>query len=250
MYNKAMDTDPIKFGSESSQPATPQPVAYDMNGRPLYAATPNSPQDTSNPAPSSPSPPITPDIKAKHDESVQRFPALNLSDGEYVISAIQRHWIGLVVPAVLTVFVVAFIMSVAINYPLIASSLGFSAGGSYAVVLLIGSLLSLIFLIGGYIAIWVYTNNRFIVTNESVIEDVQNSLFSRREQTVNLGDIRDVSFRQDGLLPMMLNYGSIRLSIEGDEAVYRFQYVTNPKNEATLLNNAREAYRSQHPSGD
>lgn len=245
-----MDTEPIKFGTDSSAPTAPQPVAYDTNGRPLYAATPSSPQSPPTPASPAAPQPATADIRAKHDESVQRFPALNLSESEYVISAIQRHWIGLVVPAILTIFSVTFIMSVAINYPLIASSLGFSSAAGYGLVLLIGGLLSLIFLIGGYIAIWVYTNNRFIVTNESVVEDVQNSLFSRREQTVSLGDIRDVSFRQDGLLPTMLDYGTIRLSIEGDEAVYRFQYVANPKNETTILNNALEAFKSKHPSED
>ncbi len=110
---------------------------------------------------------------------------------------------------------VVFVLSFAINYPIIASSLGFSDNEGYGLVLLIGSLLSLLFLVGGYIAIWVYTNNKFFLTNESVIQEVQNSLFSRHEQTVSLANIEDASYRQEGLIQSMLNYGSIRLSTVG-----------------------------------
>jgi hypothetical protein len=93
----------------------------------------------------------------------------------------------------------------------------------------------------------VYTNNKFFLTNESVIQELQYSLFARREQTVSLVNIEDASYRQEGLLPTLLNYGSIRLSTEGDETTYRFRYVANPKKEIALLNNAVEAFKNGRP---
>jgi hypothetical protein len=111
----------------------------------------------------------------------------------------------------------------------------------------IGTLFILLVGIGGYIAVWVYMNNKFFLTNESVIQEIQTSLFSRHEQTVSLINIEDASFQQHGILQTMLNYGSIRLSTEGDETTYRFEYVSNPKEQIATLNNAVEAFKNGRP---
>ncbi|MNI85773.1 hypothetical protein D3C73_1427960 [compost metagenome] len=102
---------------------------------------------------------------------------------------------------------------------------------------------------GGFAVIYVYLANKFFLTNESVIQEVQFTLFSRHEQTVSLGNIEDASFRQEGMLQSILNYGSIRLSTEGDETTYRFKYVANPKEQIALLNNAVEAFKHGRPVG-
>ena len=191
--------------------------------------------------------PISEQVRLRHEESARTYPSLNLSAGEYIISAVRRHWIGLVLPVGITLFLVGFIMSLAFNYSLIVSSLGFTDTIGYWVVLLISCLLSLLVLLGGYVAVMVYNNNRFFLTNESVIQEIQFSLFSRREQTVSLANIEDASYRQQGILQSLFDYGSIRLSTEGDETTYRFAYVAHPKQEIALLNNAIEAFKNGRP---
>jgi hypothetical protein len=49
------------------------------------------------------------------------------------------------------------------------------------------------------------------------------------------------------MLQSILDYGSIRLSTEGDETTYRFNYVSNPKKQIALLNNAVEAFKLGRP---
>jgi len=234
---------------------TPQPVAYDSQGRPLYAAPP-PPTHVTGPTPQvvhlsrAVEPldqPISPGVKARHDQSLRDFPFLNLSEGEFVISAVRRHPIGLVLPVGLTIFLVALTASIIINYPLLATSLGMIAPPSHGSVAFIGILLIILFLIGGYVAVWVYINNKFFLTNESVIQEIQTSLFSRHEQTVSLSNIEDASFLQQGIIQTMFDYGSIRLSTEGDETTYRFNYVTNPKQQIAILNNAVEAFKNGRP---
>jgi uncharacterized membrane protein YdbT with pleckstrin-like domain len=178
---------------------------------------------------------------------MRRYPHLNLSEAEFIISAVRRHPIGLVLPVALTVFFVALVLSLVISYPMIAESMGFLDAPSYGSILFSGALLILLFLLGGYIAVWVYVSNRFYLTNESVIQEIQVSLFSKHEQTVSLSNIEDASYRQQGLLQSLLDYGSIRLSTEGDETTYRFNYVTNPKREIATLNNAVEAFKNGRP---
>ena len=255
----------------------PEFLGYDMNGQPLYgtpkvAARPAPAKQT---APQQPSgqpqtafgddgqpqthyvhfsraiapeeQPVSPEIKAKHDESLQRFPWLNLSDGEYVISAVRRHPIGLFLPLFIGVLLIGLILSFAINYPYIMSSSGVMSPPDPGMVMVIAILLSTLIAAGTYIAVWVYQANRFFLTNESVIQEIQLSLLSKREQTVSLANIEDASYRQHGIVQSLFDYGAIRLSTEGDETTYRFSYVSHPKQQIATLNNAVEAFKNGRP---
>jgi hypothetical protein len=231
-----------------------KPVAYDTDGKPLFA-TPQQPTEpeiqhqvvhiarSNDPIRQE----ISPEIQKKHDESIQLYPNLNLSDAEYVISSVRRHPIGLFAPVFVTGLLVAMIATFLANYENIMGLLRIVNIPNFGTVLLLGVLAIILVLMGGYIAIWVYLSNRFFLTNESVIQEIQLTLFSRREQTVSLINIEDASFIQTGILQTMFNYGSIRLSTEGDETTYRFTYVANPRAEIAQLNNAIEAFKNGRP---
>lgn len=232
-----------------------EPVAYTQDGQPLYAA----PQQAGEAKPqfvhiarvAEPTMiEVSPEVKERHDESARSYPFLNLSEAEYVIRAVQRHPIGMLAPILVTTFLVAITASVMINYSLIMEYFGIFDPPDFGAILLLGTLLIFLFLVGGYIAIWVYLNNRFFLTNESVIQEIQTSLFHKFEQTVSLANIEDASFRQQGIIQSLLNYGSIRLSTQGDETTYRFDYVANPKDHIATLNNAVEAFKNGRPIND
>ena len=236
---------------EDTQPQnSPKPVAYDAQGNPLYATPPPAPQPTQYVHMSRAVEPevvtISPEVKRRHDESLEAFPTLNLSDHEYVVSAIRRHPAGMWFTIIMTALAISVIFALMMNFPLIAEVMGISMNG-YGLVILMGVLLTILFAIGGYAAIWVYMSNRFFLTNESVIQEIQMSLFSRKEQTVSLLNIEDASFDQRGPIQSFLNYGSIRLSTEGDETTYLFDYVSNPKRAIAILNNAVEAFKNGRP---
>lgn len=245
------------------QPQPQRPVAYDAEGRPLYAAPVDAMQAAPTPtvAPATPLPTqivhvaratepapvaVSEETKRRHDESLKHFPGLNLSEHEYIISAVRRHPIGMWAPLIATAFSLSLMFILIFNYPYISELMGLSES-SYGTVVLIGVLMSILFVIGGYIAIWVYMSNRFFLTNESVIQEIQHSIFSRKEQTVSLMNIEDASYNQHGPLQALLNYGSIRLSTEGEETTYRFDYVSNPKKQIAILNNAVEAFKNGRP---
>ncbi len=247
---------------QSTQPIpenqpTQKPVAYDTDGKPLYAApTDQVPTSDQRTAPSQvvhvarATEPIAVEVSAetkrRHDQSMKYYVGLNLSDHEYVISAVRRHPIGMLAPLIATAFSVSLMLILVLNYPYISELAGLSMN-MYGLVLLMGVMLTLLFLIGGYLAIWVYANNRFFLTNESVVQEIQSSIFSRKEQTVSLMNIEDASFSQRGPIQTLLDYGSIRLSTEGEETTYRFDYVSNPKRQIAILNNAVEAFKNGRP---
>lgn len=231
---------------------TPKPVAYDSEGRPLYAAPPNlSQQPVQVVQMVRPAEPIktevSPEVQARHEESVANFPSLNLSESEFIISAVRRHPIGLVAPVAITGLLVVIMLFLLMALPALTTGIGVGSSLNLGPLFLAGGLLIILFVIGGYISIWVYMNNRFFLTNESVIQEIQSSLFSHHEQTVSLANIEDASYEQRGIVQTLFNYGSIRLSTEGDETTYRFSYVAEPKKQIAILNNAVEAFKNGRP---
>lgn len=249
---------------EPVQDSYDQPVAYDAQGQPLYSHPPKVPVvPTTLTQPAAQQvvhiaramDPIKQDIsdetKRKHDASHRMYPTLNLSENEYIITAVRRHPIGLIVPLTLGTIMIAIALIVLSNYQAIVTAL--SIGGPLALtsaiivpILLFCAAIGL----GMFVIYYVYTNNKFYLTNESVIQEVQLTLFSRHEQTVSLGDVEDASYYQEGIFQDIFNYGTIRLSTQGDESTYTFNYADNPKERIAALNNAVEAFKNGRPVSD
>jgi len=241
------------------QPTTPdydKPVAYDVNGRPLYArptsakgSTEQATQIVHMTRPTDPQKPVVSDAtKLKHDRSKSIYPNLNLSEGEYVISAVRRHPIGLFLPLAIGVFMITLAFILLFNYDFVIQSLQLSGDLINPLFVIIPAILFIILaILGTCVAYFVYISNKFFLTNESVIQEIQVSIFSKHEQTVSLADIEDASFTQVGIIQQIFDYGSIRLSTEGDETTYRFSYVASPKEHIATLNNAVEAFKNGRP---
>lgn len=265
-----------------------QPVAYDADGRPLYHHPPqtgrpapvvaqtnshvttrpeiidgenfdprlrsqyaNEPQVVHVAREIDPKPfTISDELKRKHEKSVQQYPNLNLSEGEYVILDIKRHPIGMLIPAIVSIFLVVIIMIFVLFYPSIARDSILPIMPSATDIFGVAMLLIGLVVLGGAVALWIYLQNQFFMTNESVIQEIQESLFSRREQTVSLGSIEDASFRQSGIIQTIFNYGTIRLSTEGEETTYRFHFVANPREQIAIINNAIEDFKNGRPVDD
>ncbi len=222
-----------------------QPVAFDKEGNPLYAQAqfvhlsravePDEPE-------------ISPEVMEMHGQSQKKYPHLNLSKGEFVILAVQRHPIGLFkIWAIGLLFILAFMTVYYLTFVGSGASAGLQDFAPIAAAVL--AVMTILVTAGVFVATYVYTENRFYLTNESVIQEIHNSLFSHNEQTVSLSNIEDASYKQDGIFAMIFNYGTIRLSTEGDETTYRFNYVANPRHHISVLNNAVEAFKFGRPVG-
>jgi uncharacterized membrane protein YdbT with pleckstrin-like domain len=219
---------------ESAQQANhPIPPAT----RPTSANTLSSRQEIAIPA----------DLMAKHEESLRKFPRVHLSKGEYVVMEVRRHPIGLLSiwasMLVLIIATLAIIPLYAMNRDSIASILSVSVDKLPTDAAIVMPLLALaaLFVLGGLVAVYVYNGNLFYLTNESIIQYVQSSIFSTKEQQINLVNIDDVSYRQQGILQQILNYGTVRVSTEGDERnPYVFYFVAKPQVVVRTINDAME----------
>lgn len=246
-----------------------KPVAYDQYGRPLYAHPPavSTPEPVAAPVTPAAEPatpqvvylsravdphkqPISEELKRKHEASKAKYPFLNLSEGEYVISAIKRHPIGLVSIWAIVVLAICIILA----SPSILLTVGGDIINWSPTAILSGTTIVLLLIIlavmAGVMATVIYDSNRFYLTNESVIQHIQTGLFHKKDQTISLSNVEDASYRQHGIIQTLLNYGSVRLSTEGEETTYRFNFVSNPREQIRLLNDAVEAFKNFRPIKD
>ncbi len=191
---------------------------------------------------------LTPEQQKRHERSLRLYPHVNLSKGEYVMRAVRRHPIGLVPPLGAGVVMISLALSVLVNYDQIITFVPVldTSGGFQSLLMVVVAFVIAVSL-GMFIAYYVYTRNTFFMTNESVIQEIQHSIFSHQEQTVSLGNIEDASYTKKGILQQIFDYGDIRLSTEGDETTYRFSYVAHPKGHIAHLNNAIEAFKNGRP---
>ena len=242
-----------------------KPVAYDAQGRPLYAHPPDVTPDTLPFV----APPVTDTHLAMgtssqgvvsvsdsgantqdlHVKSKQEYPHLNLTPGEHVIEKIERHPIGIVPIAGASGFVVVAGLLMLLIYPLIerSSPVG-TMPGSSTIILPIVMFMALAVLIG-YIAYTNYVSNRLYLTDESIIEEVQSSLFARKERTVSLESIEEVTFAQTSIFQTWFNYGTLRIAIEGDHVAYQFPYAANPRDRVKTITNAMEQFKFHRKHG-
>lgn len=190
--------------------------------------------------------PTTPEIEAKHRESVARYPQLALSSSEYVIEEVRRHPIILfgiwLLVAIIIVLLFGVLSFYGLNRGALASFLFINANllPSAATVFPLALIFAAFVVLGGVVSTIVYLGNRFYLTNESVFQFVQTSLFNTRTQVINLINVEDASQDQQGILQQLLDFGTLRLSTQGEETTYHFYFVANPRRLVGIINEASE----------
>ena len=181
-----------------------------------------------------------------HEESKRKYPELSLSPGEYVLEVVRRHPIGLIgiwaAAGLLILIALLIVPFYAANQSFFAQifAVPVSKLPSPAVMITPSLILIGFFGLGGFIATYVYLQNRFYITTESIIQFVQYSLFNSKKQMVNLINVEDASADQTGILQQVLNYGTLRLSTQGEETIYHFRFVANPNSVVHRINDATE----------
>ncbi len=194
---------------------------------------------------------IDPETARLHEESVQKYPKVALSKGEYVIEEVRRHPIGLVsiwfIVGIMLTVVFGALSTYSVNRATLATFLTTAEDGGRLFALPSGEqlfplavILAAFFILGGVIATIVYRGNEFFVTNEAIFQFVQKSLFNTQTQVVNLINVEDASQDKRGILQHVLNYGTLKVSTQGEETTYHFYFVANPGRIVNIVNDRSE----------
>lgn len=176
-------------------------------------------------------PPISPEIQARHDKSVADYPDIHFLPTEYVVINVKRSVWGLV--RVWSIAAVAFVVIIAAT--VMMGQIAPAENAKY--VALVGLLLAILAPIGGVVGAGIYKRNSLIITSERAIMRHQSTPFSHSTQNIEIENIEDCSYSQNGIFQTMLNMGHIRLSTVGDEHTYVFNYVDDPAEQFKIVNN-------------
>lgn len=172
---------------------------------------------------------------------------VTMQPGEQVIFDIKRHPIGII-----SIYVVAgFILVVlAILCFILAPSMlpdnKSEATAIGTVIFFSFTLLAVIFL---FISNKVYWGNSWILTDDSLTQVKQTSLFDRQSSQLSMGNLEDVTAEQNGILTHMFNYGVVKAETAGERSKFMFLYCPDPNAVAQKILQAREVFEMGHRGG-
>lgn len=163
-----------------------------------------------------------------------------LEPGENVITVVHRSVIGLV-----GIYFVAFLAVAAITALVISlspstfkTSSPNISGSLSAAILLAATLLVLIL----FTATYIYRQSRLLVTDRSLVQILQRTLFIRKVSRLSMSNVEDVSEEQRGVLASLFNYGTLTVQTAGTEDNFIFTLCPNPTRLADQIIEARQEY--------
>lgn len=185
--------------------------------------------------PQSSNPTTVPESPAPQDV---RNPLAVMQPGEQVIFELKRHPIGIMVTYIMTAIVVfALAIIVLVVGPSLTTGNADQVRTWGVVGLFIFIVLSLIF---NLIATVVYWGNRWILTDDSITQITQTSLFHKETSQLGLESLEDVTAEKRGILPHIFNYGVLKAETAGHRSKFVFLFAPNPNYYAQKILDAHE----------
>lgn len=167
-----------------------------------------------------------------------------LEPGEHLLSVVRRHPIGIF--AIYALFLAGTISLLALTIVLTGGSLDQLLGWAAA-----GSVFFAAFMIGLlWVTLYVYRQSRLVVTDKSLMQVIQRALFSRKVSHLSMSNVEDVSVDQQGVLPTLLNYGTITVHTAGAVENFVFPLCPNPQKYASRIMDARQQYVRRYGTQD
>lgn len=163
-----------------------------------------------------------------------------LEPGESILTVVHRSVIGLV-----GIYVVGIIAVLAIFALVIAVSPDtFNASGdnispALSGIIILGAVLLVLIL---FAATYIYRQSRLLVTDRSLVQIMQKTLFIRKVSRLSMSNVEDVNEEQRGILASIFNFGTLTVQTAGTEENFVFSLCPSPARLADRIIEARQAY--------
>ena len=174
-----------------------------------------------------------------------------LEPGETVVTVVRRSLIGLV-----AIYLVAIVAVGAIFALLIALSpdtfdtSGDNISPQLSIIMVVAAILLVLIL---FTATYVYRQSRLLITDRSLVQILQKTLFNRKVSRLSMSNVEDVNEEQRGIISSIFNYGTLTIQTAGTEDNFVFTLCPNPTRLADIIIEARQAYaksiqeENEHP---
>jgi len=173
-------------------------------------------------------------------------PMVVLQPGERVICDIKRHPFGIISMYVAAAFGLIVVAVSAFLSPNLFSQ--YSSTNSENIVTFVQAgavIFGVLIILVLFVATVVYWQNRWIVTDDSITQINQNSLFGRKVSQLSMENLEDITIEQEGFLQTMFNFGTLRAETAGERSKFIFQYCPDPKRYARAILEVHETFIHQ-----
>ena len=189
--------------------------------------------DNPNPEPAPKTPPPLVGLSKRVDEDM-------LEPGENVITIVYRSIVGL-----LGIYVVAFVAVAAIitlfvvAVPDLFNTSSDTISPTLSGVMIVGAVLLVLIL---FTATYIYRQSRLIITDRSLVQINQKSLFIRKNSRLSFSNVEDVSAEQRGILASIFGYGTLMVQTAGERDNFDFSLCPHPNELADRIIEERQKY--------
>lgn len=172
------------------------------------------------------------------DQTKHRYwQGIELDPGEKPVDIIHKHPIGILFIAILATTVVAAIVALlAVTVP--DSFTGDNSGAIMEGIFIISLVVALIALI----AIYIYRQNKILITDIHLAEISQKSLVNRKVSQLSMANVEDTNAEQRGILATMFGYGTLIIQTAGEMENFIFTFCPSPTKYAEEILEAHQAY--------
>lgn len=163
-----------------------------------------------------------------------------LEAGESIITVVHRSIIGLI-----GIYLVAFVAVGAITTLVIVLSpdtfntSSATISGELSAIILLSAILLVLIL---FTATYIYRQSRILITDRSLVQIMQKSLFIRKVSRLSMSDVEDVSAEHRGILPAIFGYGTLTVQTAGERENFEFSLCPTPEKYADQIIEARQRF--------
>jgi membrane protein YdbS with pleckstrin-like domain len=160
---------------------------------------------------------------------------------EHTIITVRRHWfillieiVGVMILLFVPLILVYLYIALAQASPLFQLPLFAIPASTY---IFLGSLWTFLMWVRLF-SVWTdYYLDTWIVTTKRIIDIDQEGFFRRSVGSFPIVRIQDVSFRQDGVLASLLDYGTLHVETAGSNTEeFRIEHIPNPRGLRDIIN--------------
>lgn len=171
----------------------------------------------------------------------------SIPEGNHQLLVIKRHPFGLV--AMYLSATVGLVAAFGLLFFLVPSVLtGDTQATAIRYLMMFAVVATGVVFIVLLIATYVYRQNRWVVTDESVHQTSQRGLFNRQSSELSMANIEDVTAEQKGILAELFGFGTLRAETAGELPYFHFNYCPTPDKYAKIILDARQKYINDDPA--
>ncbi len=164
-------------------------------------------------------------------------------DDAYTICEIKQHPFSVIIYIILAIL--GSIVSFGFIFILLPSTLPDLSDNSKSLIMALGIVAVAIIVSMLFVAVYIYTQTKLIVSNEHIEQIIQHGLFSRTTSRLSMANVEDVSAKQIGIFATIFNFGTLIVETAGEQQNFSFYYCPNPNHYAGEILNARATFIEQ-----